>query len=344
MRGDARVTSYKLNALTGGIVGASLLAGCAAAPATGPSEAEVTMASPNPAMLWYESSLNGRSHEEVPAARDHFFLTLEAPSAAPDPDDLSGPGQDAFPVRYERAVNERAVWLPGGDQGRAELFNAHGQLIYRIEEGAPAYEGIVPAGDYTMRLSRTAESDEQAAPMLAVETRDAGTGIERTLNWWPASGAVDRGDPPDEEGPWGSFVLNRQASDDVNAKINTAVSRLNLIVRQIMRPHLRRMLTAEPAIEISPGAQGPWTFAFVGKAPLHVPLDGTRVAGGWPESRSTSYAAEMRGESLILRSDMEGFEMTTTFTPAGGGLTRAVVLTSPRLPHPLEYKLVYVRR
>ncbi len=46
----------------------------------------------------------------------------------------------------------------------------------------------------------------------------------------------------------GTWTLNRQQSDDINAKINTAVAGMNVVVRQIARPRLRSTNTAYPRL------------------------------------------------------------------------------------------------
>ena len=56
------------------------------------------------------------------------------------------------PLQYDRGVVETLVWK-GGGTGLAELYNRHGQLLYRVEEGAPAQTVTVGAGRHTLKLS-----------------------------------------------------------------------------------------------------------------------------------------------------------------------------------------------
>lgn len=63
--------------------------------------------------------------------------------------------REVVPIRYERGVDETVRW-EGAGPGAAVLTNAFGQVVYRVEEGGPAFEGPIPAGEYTLTVDRGA--------------------------------------------------------------------------------------------------------------------------------------------------------------------------------------------
>ncbi|MFP5501356.1 MAG: hypothetical protein ACLGIN_02630 [Candidatus Sericytochromatia bacterium] len=105
----------------------------------------------------------------IPALRELDGLTLEAPLTAPI----------SLSITYQRGVEEQVSW-EGTGQGAAELRNAHGQLVYRIAEGAAAKTVTVPAGAYTLTV--TPDASQPASPMLIhAAPQETGTGQVRTL-------------------------------------------------------------------------------------------------------------------------------------------------------------------
>ena len=56
------------------------------------------------------------------------------------------------PLQYDRSVEETLAWV-GDGEGVAELYNQHGQLLYRVTEGEPAQAVTVNAGRHTLKIS-----------------------------------------------------------------------------------------------------------------------------------------------------------------------------------------------
>lgn len=150
----------------------------------------------------------------------------------------------------------------------------------------------------------------------------------------------------------GTWTLNRKDSDDINAKINTAVARMNVVVRQIARPRLRSTNVAYPQIVISYDAQDV-RVDMQGRPSVSSPVGGQPVL--WQRETGAT-CTEMRGDCVRVTSAWENGRLQQTFaaddgqrvnvytvSPDGNTLTMNVTVTSPRLPNPLTYKLVYNR-
>ena len=101
----------------------------------------------------------------APAASESSYLTL--PEAytehglLPRETDVlflkPAAGRLEVPLQYERSMVETLVW-EGDGQGLAELYNDHGQLLYRVKEGEPAQTVTIGAGRHTLQV-RGATSD-----------------------------------------------------------------------------------------------------------------------------------------------------------------------------------------
>ena len=148
----------------------------------------------------------------------------------------------------------------------------------------------------------------------------------------------------------GTWTLNRQQSDDINAKINTAVARMNVVVRQIARPRLRSTNTAYPQLVISTDAQA-FRVDMQGRPSVSSPSNGSPVL--WHRETGRTCPA-VRGDCVRVTTVWDNGRLTQTFaaedgqrvnvyTIDGNTLTMNVTITSPRLPNPLTYRLVYNR-
>lgn len=150
----------------------------------------------------------------------------------------------------------------------------------------------------------------------------------------------------------GTWNLNRQQSDDINVKINQSISRMNVVVRQIARPRLRSTNTpypqlvfavdgsnvrvdmaGRPSVSSQAGGQGVLWQRETGRTCNEVKGDCVRVT-----SRAANGGLEMSFEAEDGRRVNH-----YVLSPDGNTLTMNVTVTSPRLPQPLTYKLVYTR-
>ena len=150
----------------------------------------------------------------------------------------------------------------------------------------------------------------------------------------------------------GTWTLNRQQSDDINAKINTAVARMNVVVRQIARPRLRSTNTAYPRLVIVYDATNV-RVDMQGRPSVSSPANGQPVL--WQRETGRT-CAQMRGDCVRVTTEWESGRLEQTFaaedgqrlnvftvSPDGNTLTMNVTVTSPRFAVPLTYRLVYNR-
>ncbi|HEX2206271.1 MAG TPA: hypothetical protein VHG93_01205 [Longimicrobium sp.] len=150
----------------------------------------------------------------------------------------------------------------------------------------------------------------------------------------------------------GTWTLNREQSDDINAKINTAVARMNVVVRQIARPRLRSTNTAYPQLVITHDATN-IRVDMQGRPSVSSPANGQPVLWHRETGRTCT---QMRGDCVQVTSEWQNAALHQTFraedgqrvnvftvSADGNTMTMNVTITSPRLPQPLSYRLVYNR-
>ena len=150
----------------------------------------------------------------------------------------------------------------------------------------------------------------------------------------------------------GTWTLNRQQSDDLNAKINTAVARMNVVVRQIARPRLRSTNTMYPQLVISQDGAN-LRVDMQGRPSLVAPTNGTAIL--WQRETGRT-CTQVRGDCVQVTTVWRDGALHQTFRAEdgqrvnvytlsnnGNTMTMNVTITSPRLPDPLTYRLVYNR-
>jgi hypothetical protein len=150
----------------------------------------------------------------------------------------------------------------------------------------------------------------------------------------------------------GTWTLNAQASDNINTKINEAIGRMNVVVRQIARPRLRATNAAYPRLVITHDATSV-RVDMAGRPSVSSPANGQPVL--WERNTGAACTA-IRGDCVQVTTQWENGRLRQTFqaedgrrvnvysvSPDGGTLTMAVTITSDRLPDPLTYNLVYDR-
>lgn len=141
----------------------------------------------------------------------------------------------------------------------------------------------------------------------------------------------------------GHYVLDRTASDDIRKAVDNTVSRMSFITRGIARKRLEKNNPAFQRIDISRSGDNV-TIASDG-VPVQIPLGGNYIS--WTRSDGATFQVSARetGTRLIqtfLAKD--GQRMNAySLSPDGRELTMAVTITSPRLPAPLTYRLVFQR-
>ena len=150
----------------------------------------------------------------------------------------------------------------------------------------------------------------------------------------------------------GTWNINRAQSDDINAAINRTVAKMNMVVRQIARPRLRSTNTAYPSL-VMRYDQSSVRVDMAGRPSVSSPANGQPVL--WQRDTGAT-CREMKGDCVRVSTEWEGGNLKQTFQAEDGrrvnvysvssdGKTMSmnVTITSPRLPQPLTYKLVYNR-
>jgi hypothetical protein len=149
----------------------------------------------------------------------------------------------------------------------------------------------------------------------------------------------------------GNWTANRAQSDDINKAINTAVARMNVVVRQIARPRLRSTNTLYPTVVVQYDQSN--VRVNLGGRTAASPANGQPVL--WQRNTGAT-CTEMKGDCVRVSTEWTGGNLTQTFqaedgkrvnvysvSADGNTMTMNVTITSPRLPSPLTYKLVYNR-
>ena len=142
----------------------------------------------------------------------------------------------------------------------------------------------------------------------------------------------------------GTFVFNREASDDINRAIDTAVAGMSFATRPTMRGRLRKSNQAYQRVIIDYD-QRAVSITFDQRRPMESPANGTPVK--WTREDGEKFDLSTEWEGGYLEQTLKGEQemRTNTFSVSADGrtLTLNVVFSSPRLPRPLTYKLVYNR-
>jgi hypothetical protein len=149
----------------------------------------------------------------------------------------------------------------------------------------------------------------------------------------------------------GAWTLDPERSDDIDAKINTSIARMNVIVRQVARPRLRSTNIPYPRL----------IFSFDENVSVDMPgyPSVSSPANGQPvfwHRRTGRPCSEMRRSCMVVTTTWEDQALVQTFrsedgqrqnvftvSPDGMTLTMVATMTSPSLPAPLVYRLVYTR-
>jgi hypothetical protein len=149
----------------------------------------------------------------------------------------------------------------------------------------------------------------------------------------------------------GAWTLDAERSDDINAKINTSITSVNVIVRQVARPRLRTLNVPYPKLIFA--FDESITVDMPGYPSVSSPANGQpvfwhrRLGGTCPEMKRSCVVVTTRWDDQALvqtfRSEDGDRQNVFSVSPDGATLTMTVTMTSPRLPTPLVYRLLYTR-
>ena len=142
----------------------------------------------------------------------------------------------------------------------------------------------------------------------------------------------------------GTFVIQADGSDDINASIDDATARMNFAIRGIARSRLRKTNTPFRRISIAHTPQQV-TVTTDTRDPIHTPANGTPIRWRREDGEMLDVSTEWKGGVLEQTFVAEDGKRVNRYSISGDGrlLTMEVTITSPRLPKPLVYRQMYRR-
>jgi hypothetical protein len=145
-----------------------------------------------------------------------------------------------------------------------------------------------------------------------------------------------------QAGLWGSYTVDTERSDDVQRVINAATVDMNFIVRPIARKRLRNANPPSKSVSIK----------SLGDS-IEVVVNGNVILRSKPDGRPMDWRYD--GDDYEVETLLSDSVLTQTFVgddgrrvnhyrlQPDGTLLLEVLLTSPQLRRPVEYRVVYVR-
>jgi hypothetical protein len=140
----------------------------------------------------------------------------------------------------------------------------------------------------------------------------------------------------------GSYILDRERSDDVFQAINSAVAGLSGITRPPFVRRLRKAAAPAYAIRISIAA-GRFSIKNDAKTPIVVWTSGEPVEWKLEDGQVFDVSAKANSEAISLTFRGADSERTTVYRSDGQRLVTETTIISPLLSTPLRYKVVYNR-
>jgi hypothetical protein len=141
----------------------------------------------------------------------------------------------------------------------------------------------------------------------------------------------------------GTWRYDASASDNVAQAINTAVQRMNFVTRPIARGRLTR--TNQPYQRVTVDfSSSQVTVTTDGRDPIVSPANGTPIK--WTREDKEVLDVSTEWENGVLEQTFkaeDGQRVNRYSVDAQGRMVMEVTITSPRLPRPLTYKLIYNR-
>lgn len=143
----------------------------------------------------------------------------------------------------------------------------------------------------------------------------------------------------------GTYTLNTAASDDVDKAIEATIKGMNFIARPIARKRLRETNVPPYQRIVISYTQAEVSITTDQRAPIRTSPNGTPV--DWTREDGEKFKVSTVWESGKLKQTFKGKDgqRVNTYSISADGKTLAmqVSVTSPRLPRPLTYKVVYRR-
>jgi hypothetical protein len=143
----------------------------------------------------------------------------------------------------------------------------------------------------------------------------------------------------------GTFVLAPEASDNIDKAIERSVEKMNFIKRPIARGRLKKTNPAYNTVSIAHTASE-MRIATDTDAPIVTPSDGTTVQ--WKRDDGEVFGVSTEWHSGKLEQTFKAGDgqrvNVYSLSEDGDTLTLDVTVSSPQLPQPVVYRLVYRRK
>jgi hypothetical protein len=142
----------------------------------------------------------------------------------------------------------------------------------------------------------------------------------------------------------GTYILDQTDSDNINEVIETAVGKLNSVMRDIARGRLEKLNPAYRKVAIT-SSPNEISVTVDNQPPLRTPAKGAPVAWAAPDGGQVNASMQLAGRRLAQTfTSADGRRVNNyTLSPDGRTLTMQVTETSPRLSQTITYKQVYRR-
>ncbi|HEX8701795.1 MAG TPA: hypothetical protein VF815_23405 [Myxococcaceae bacterium] len=140
----------------------------------------------------------------------------------------------------------------------------------------------------------------------------------------------------------GTYTLDAAASDDVNAAIERAIARMNMVKRPIARGRLKK--TTQPYQQmVIEQTSSEVTTTMNNLKPISTPVNGTPIQWTREDGETFDVSTQWDNGKLKQTFKAEDGQRVNAFSlsPDGSMLTMDVTVTSSKLSRPLLYKLVF---
>ncbi len=141
----------------------------------------------------------------------------------------------------------------------------------------------------------------------------------------------------------GVFENSQQSTAGIEAAVDTAVAKMNFVTRPIARGRLNKTNPAYRRVAIERDEQVV-RVRFDERKPIEMPANGEPVAWTREDGEQFQVSARITDDALVQTFKADDGERVNTFTAnAAGQMTMEAKISSPRLPTPVIYTLLYQR-
>jgi hypothetical protein len=139
----------------------------------------------------------------------------------------------------------------------------------------------------------------------------------------------------------GTYKYAPEQSESISKAIDQAVEKMNFIKRPIARSRLTKTTTPYQQIRIDVAASEV-EIAFDAQQPLRMPTNEQPIKWTRADGEVFDVSARAVGDKLLQTyKAADGMRVNSFYKDAAGSLHLAVEVSSPQLPQPVKYSLVY---